>query len=90
MNLACMVSGDLGLVLRYINKSVYAFEIILVVVCTYCSVSIVAVKNCVYALEINIVVYNSEAMLCDGCTRWQLRVCGTGMSNMLYRFSMLI
>ena len=51
-----LVSSDLGLVLRYINKSVCAFEIIIVVVCTYCSVSMVAVKNCVYALEINIVV----------------------------------
>ena len=40
-----LVSGDLGLVLRYVNKSVYAFDIIIVVVCTYCSVSMVAVKN---------------------------------------------
>ena len=38
-----LVSGDLGLVLRYVNKSVYAFEIIIVVVCTYCSVSMAAV-----------------------------------------------
>ena len=51
-----LVSSDLGLVLRYINKSVDAFEIIIVVLCTYCSVSMVAVKNCVYALSINIVV----------------------------------
>ena len=36
-----LVSGDLGLVLRYGNSSVYAFEIIIVVVCTYCSVSMV-------------------------------------------------
>ena len=44
-----LVSSDLGLMLRYINKSVYAFEIIIVVVCTYCSVSMVDVKFC-YAL----------------------------------------
>ena len=41
-----LVSSDIGLVLQYINKSVYAFEIIIVVVCTYCLVSMVAVKKC--------------------------------------------
>ena len=51
-----LVSSDLGLVLRYINKSAYALKIIIDVVCTYCSVSTVAVKNSVYALEIIIIV----------------------------------
>ena len=40
-----LVSSDLGLVLRYINISV-----IIIVVCTDCSVYMVAVKNYVYAL----------------------------------------
>ena len=31
-----LVSGDLGLVLQNIIKSVYAFELIIVVICTYC------------------------------------------------------
>ena len=38
-----LVFSDLGLMLRYINKSVYALEIIRVVICTYFSVSTIFV-----------------------------------------------
>ena len=40
-----LVSGDLGLVLQNIIKSVYAFELIIVVICTYCYVSMIVIKK---------------------------------------------